>query len=178
VSTAISGVPEIVDSGVDGVLVQPDDPYALTRELTELLASHEKRQEVANRGRNKALEKFDQKKNVGRLLDLFQGVESVSSRPAGAGEAPHGHSHRILYVSTDKGIAFGGTKGASIHIREFVDALDAEGFAPTVAVRKRDAVDRRLRKYPVYVLPSGGSAAFPGAPALAEAREYALNAGF
>ena len=35
--------------------------------------------------------------------------------------------NRVLYLCADRGIAYGGTKGASIHIREFADAKVLNG---------------------------------------------------
>jgi len=41
---------------------------------------------------------------------------------------------RICYLSTDRGIAFGGTKGAAIHVGQMVDALAEEGTQVLVLV--------------------------------------------
>src|SRR5262249_22791140 len=44
-------------------------------------------------------------------------------------------------------------KGASVHLREFAEALQAGGYAPTVAVAKRDAGSDYQPTYPVHLLP-------------------------
>jgi glycosyltransferase involved in cell wall biosynthesis len=41
---------------------------------------------------------------------------------------------RIAYLSTDPGIAYGGGKGASVHVAELVDALAGEGAEVLVAI--------------------------------------------
>lgn len=72
ISTTVSGVPEIIDSGVDGLLAPPDDPDALTKAIFELLMSGEQRDRFAENGRKKAELKFDLRKNVATLMQLFQ----------------------------------------------------------------------------------------------------------
>ena len=65
---------------------------------------------------------------------------------------------RILYLCADSGISFGGTKGASIHIREFVETLSSTGHEVMVAVSKKDSDTTFETAYPVHVLP--GATAF------------------
>lgn len=76
-STNVSGVPEIVDSGVDGLLVDPDNPIALCEALQKMLASGSLRKEFAARGREKAAEKFDLQKAVAKLIQVHQGAETT-----------------------------------------------------------------------------------------------------
>ncbi len=90
VSTTVSGVPEIVDSGEDGLLTPPDDPEAVADAITRLLESPPLRSRFAVNGRKKAELKFDLRKNVTALLKLFNeypgvlAAEAVSSgEPAG-----------------------------------------------------------------------------------------------
>ncbi len=75
ISTDISGIPEIIESGVNGVLVNPDDPASLADEIERLLNSADIREEYSKAGLEKARESFDIEKNVGLLRDLF--VESI-----------------------------------------------------------------------------------------------------
>jgi glycosyltransferase involved in cell wall biosynthesis len=86
ISTTVSGIPEIIDSEVDGILVGPNDAEALGKALERLLLSENLRTQFAERGRRKATEKFDLRKNAGRLLQLFQ--EDESSVLNRVGEAP------------------------------------------------------------------------------------------
>lgn len=59
----------------------------------------------------------------------------------------------ILYLCADRGIPFGASKGGSIHIREFVEALSAVGYVPTVVTARCDPTYRRSPAYPVHTLP-------------------------
>lgn len=72
VSTTVSGIPEIVDSDVDGILVPADDAAELSRQLGRLLGSDELRAQFAKRGRLKAEEKFDIHGSVEKLAGLFR----------------------------------------------------------------------------------------------------------
>ncbi|MEW5794826.1 MAG: glycosyltransferase family 4 protein [Candidatus Zixiibacteriota bacterium] len=84
ISTSISGIPEIIDSGIDGSLVEPDNPQALATELTRLLQSDELRKKYGANGRRKVLDKFDLRKNVQTLLAAFRQAGAPSAaQPAG-----------------------------------------------------------------------------------------------
>lgn len=72
VSTNISGIPEIVDTEKDGVLVEPDDPVALSDQLIRLLSSSRIRRKFASNGLKKVATKFNLQKNVDSLLKLYR----------------------------------------------------------------------------------------------------------
>ena len=71
VSTDISGIPEIIDSGVDGTLINPDDPQTLADAISKLLKSPELRRKYSDAGRIKASSLFEISKNVAKLKKLF-----------------------------------------------------------------------------------------------------------
>lgn len=71
ISTAVSGIPEIIDNGIDGILVKPEDPASLAREMERLLSSTNLKNEFGQKGKIKALEKFDLHKNVDTLLKAY-----------------------------------------------------------------------------------------------------------
>ncbi len=71
VSTNLSGIPEMIDSGIDGSLVEPDDPVSLSDQLARLLSSEKLRKKLADGGLKKVASKFNLKTNVGSLLNLY-----------------------------------------------------------------------------------------------------------
>jgi len=71
VSTHHSGIPEVVEDGVNGLLVSPADAPALASALAGLLDDPECRREMGKRGRKTVVEKFDPEKNIQQLLDEF-----------------------------------------------------------------------------------------------------------
>jgi len=72
VSTAQSGIPEVVENGVNGVLVAPTDARALATALAQLLDFPELRRRLGEQGRHTVLENFDLERNVGQMLVEFQ----------------------------------------------------------------------------------------------------------
>lgn len=60
---------------------------------------------------------------------------------------------QILYLCADRGIALGGTKGASIHMREFVETLREAGYEVIVAASKEAEDSSYSPDYPVHILP-------------------------
>jgi glycosyltransferase involved in cell wall biosynthesis len=58
VATRVGGIPEIVDDGIDGILIPPASADAIAGAVAELLSNPTKRAELAGKGRNKVVEKF------------------------------------------------------------------------------------------------------------------------
>jgi len=81
ISTTVSGIPEIIDSDVDGILVAPNDPPALSAQLASLLESPELRARFAKQGREKAERKFDLRQNAGSLFEMFRSVQTEDKGP-------------------------------------------------------------------------------------------------
>jgi glycosyltransferase involved in cell wall biosynthesis len=75
VSTRHSGIPEVVEDGVNGLLVPPADAVALAEALANLLDDPERRQRLGERGRQTVIENFDVAQNVRRLLAEFTANE-------------------------------------------------------------------------------------------------------
>ena len=73
VSTAVSGIPEQVDTGRTGLLVPPDDPAALADALELLLSQPELRRRLAIAGRERAADRFDLARSVSALREVFAG---------------------------------------------------------------------------------------------------------
>lgn len=71
VSTNLSGIPEMIESGIDGLLVEPDDPAALSDQLARLLSSEKLQKKLVDGGLKKVASKFNLKTNVGSLLGLY-----------------------------------------------------------------------------------------------------------
>ncbi len=72
VSTTVSGIPEIIDSGVNGLLVPAGNPAALAEAMEKILSSPELAARFARAGRKKAEEKFDLKKNAAILESYYR----------------------------------------------------------------------------------------------------------
>jgi glycosyltransferase involved in cell wall biosynthesis len=73
VATAVGGIPEMVQSGRDGVLVPPDDPAALARALGQLLADPAGRERLVREGLRRARD-FSVDTMVGTLRETYIAV--------------------------------------------------------------------------------------------------------
>jgi glycosyltransferase involved in cell wall biosynthesis len=71
VSTAIAGVPEMVQNRVTGILLSEHDPKQLAETLAALLADETHLRSLGRAGRERAAELFAIEKNVDRLRELF-----------------------------------------------------------------------------------------------------------
>jgi colanic acid/amylovoran biosynthesis glycosyltransferase len=72
ISSQLSGIPELVDNGISGILIEPGDTEALARALVDLAADSAKNISFGLAGREKVLNEFDLEKNTLKLLDLFK----------------------------------------------------------------------------------------------------------
>ncbi len=89
VVTAVGGLTDIVEDGVNGYVIPPGDAQALDAALQALLRSPERRLSMGAAGRRMALERFDAERNGRRFLALIKAaVERARSGSRGlAGEA-------------------------------------------------------------------------------------------
>ena len=71
VSTAISGIPEMIDDGVHGLLVEPRNPKALADALGRVLTDGALHAELARAARARICERFDSRRTTLALRDLF-----------------------------------------------------------------------------------------------------------
>ena len=72
VTTGISGIPELVSDGVNGLLVDPDDPAALASAIARLDSDRRSAERLGSAGRATVRERFDGDRLAGRLAELFQ----------------------------------------------------------------------------------------------------------
>lgn len=72
ISTRLVGVPEIVEHGVDGLLVEPGDSAALAASLTRVLRDGELRDNLSRAGRRKVGQRFDVRRNVVQLREWLK----------------------------------------------------------------------------------------------------------
>ncbi|MEH3048567.1 glycosyltransferase family 4 protein [Sphingomonas adhaesiva] len=72
ITTAISGIPELIRDGDTGLLIAPGDPLALAAALRRIHRDPAAALAMARRGRAHVEEEFDLAKNARRQLALFQ----------------------------------------------------------------------------------------------------------
>jgi glycosyltransferase involved in cell wall biosynthesis len=74
VASAVGGIPEIIENGVSGVLVPPEDPQALADAVIRLIRDKDLRRFLAGNGRQRVEEKFSIGEYITKSIDLFQKV--------------------------------------------------------------------------------------------------------
>lgn len=72
VTTPVSGIPELVANGVNGLLVPPDDPARLADALARLYDDPALRARLGQAGQETVRERFDGERLAGRLALLFR----------------------------------------------------------------------------------------------------------
>jgi glycosyltransferase involved in cell wall biosynthesis len=72
VSTPVSGIPELIDSSRDGILVPPNSPLELAEALDRLLSDSQLRDRLARAARAKIESGFLVEHSASQLLNLFQ----------------------------------------------------------------------------------------------------------
>lgn len=83
VASALSGIPELVEDGVNGLLVPPGDSAGLAAALLRLHGDPALRERLARAGRETASEICDVHRNTEKLLDVMREVTArSSSRPS------------------------------------------------------------------------------------------------
>ncbi|MDP1525813.1 MAG: glycosyltransferase family 4 protein [Rhodocyclaceae bacterium] len=71
VTTRITGIPELIRDGIDGLLVAPSDAVELASALSSLMDDPDLRADLARNGRARVAEKYDLTRNIDRLGELF-----------------------------------------------------------------------------------------------------------
>ncbi len=72
VSTRITGIPELIDDEVNGLLATPGDAAELSRMLTRLIDNPKLGKKLGIAGRKKIIAKYDQRENSKKLANLFR----------------------------------------------------------------------------------------------------------
>jgi len=78
VASRVGGIPELIDSGANGLLVAPGDPRALAGAIEELLNNPEKARQLGEIGRARVRDRFTWAANGRRYLDLFNLLIDIS----------------------------------------------------------------------------------------------------
>jgi colanic acid/amylovoran biosynthesis glycosyltransferase len=73
-ATDHGGIPEAIDNGVSGILVPERDYEALSRALLETVQDRHLLARLARNGANTVAEKFDQRKQIRRLEEIYLGM--------------------------------------------------------------------------------------------------------
>jgi glycosyltransferase involved in cell wall biosynthesis len=88
VATRVGGVPEIIEDGVHGLLVDPRDPAALAAAVQRLLDDRDAAAAMAERAQARRRREFDAHVMVGRIERLYEELYAASHRRRREAPAP------------------------------------------------------------------------------------------
>ena len=72
ISTHITGIPELIQHGEEGLLVPPSDLNSLIEAITRLIDDSSLRRKLGQAGRQKVLQHYELKRNTQQLADVFR----------------------------------------------------------------------------------------------------------
>ncbi len=72
ISTKIAAIPEIVEDGVSGILVHPNDENALAEVVIKLIEDQSLRKSLGDNARKRIEERFDINRNIVKYVELFE----------------------------------------------------------------------------------------------------------
>ena len=73
-ATDHGGIPEAIENGMSGILVAERDYEALSRVLIEAVQNRDFLKRLARNGANVVAERFDQRKQIERLEEIYLGM--------------------------------------------------------------------------------------------------------
>jgi glycosyltransferase involved in cell wall biosynthesis len=80
VATRVGGIPDMITSGVEGLLVPPGKPEAIATAIAELLRDPGRAAEMGRCGRRRRREEFDLEVTARAIGDLYQELYAASGR--------------------------------------------------------------------------------------------------
>nr|WP_281383431.1 glycosyltransferase family 4 protein [Granulicella aggregans] len=72
ISTFVAGIPELIEPGMEGLLVPPSSQPHLTDAMASLIGDPARRMTLARAGREKVLSSYDLYTNIGTLARVFE----------------------------------------------------------------------------------------------------------
>ena len=85
ITTRVSAIPELVEDGVSGRLVEVDDHMAFAKAIAEVMQGDNMTGQLSTGGFEKVEALFNQNKNIDELIALFEQYTGSSILPESAG---------------------------------------------------------------------------------------------
>jgi glycosyltransferase involved in cell wall biosynthesis len=76
ISTPVSGITELLTDEVNGLLVPPDDPEALSAAIARAIRDPDLRERLGAAGAERVHAEFDHRATIGRLIALFESMDT------------------------------------------------------------------------------------------------------
>lgn len=79
IASSVGGLPEVVEDGVSGVIVQKEDPEALARALVELHEDRARLRRMGQAARDRVRKHYDWSRNLRHMVDIYRSVLEVEA---------------------------------------------------------------------------------------------------
>jgi len=80
VASTVCAIPEVIENGVNGILVRPGSVEELSESICLLLGNPELRNRMGNNARQTILEKFSWTVNASKTLNVYQQITEKNSK--------------------------------------------------------------------------------------------------
>jgi glycosyltransferase involved in cell wall biosynthesis len=74
VSTRVGGIPEVIENGVDGILVEPGDSHGLSQAIDSLILDDNKYVEISRNGRDRIARSFNRSAWIQEMEKIYHDV--------------------------------------------------------------------------------------------------------
>jgi len=81
VATAVGGIPEVVTSGKEGLLCEPQNPKALASNILQILENPSEAEKMGRTARQRVIKHFSLERMVDRLEDIYYRMLNNKGRP-------------------------------------------------------------------------------------------------
>ena len=78
VASCVGGIPDIIDDGIDGLLVPAKDTKALRERLTKLIDDNDLAKELGINGQKKVIENYSVEENIKRLMEIYSKLSTTN----------------------------------------------------------------------------------------------------
>ncbi len=82
ISTNVGGIPGLMEEGVEGLMVQPGDPFAMAGAIMDLIYHPAKAQAISEQARKRGLYRNDPDRIAADLMNIYEHVLTDQSTPA------------------------------------------------------------------------------------------------
>jgi len=103
VATRVGGIPEVIQDGIDGILIDPRDPMALKRALQNLWQSPDIRSRLGKAARLEIERNYSSRNRTRRIFEIYDQLLNSF----------HRHERMISNTNSDYKVAQGATEGGT-----------------------------------------------------------------
>ena len=74
IASEVGGIPQVIEDGVDGILISPKDQESLKHAIRKVILDQEMQDRLGKAGRIKVEQEFELKKCMDKLVKIYQNL--------------------------------------------------------------------------------------------------------